>query len=147
MTREPHATDKPLPFWALLGGWLFARTGILGGSGPFCFDENFRTKTWKMISYMDLTEQADSDFSRARRRALLRRVLARFRNNPASNRLLCFDNLRRAFRADNRRYLGRRVVEVEKIVGSVGRRRDFDGSFLPARASVGERWKRIVRAF
>ena len=36
---------------------------------------------------------------------------------------------------------------MEKIVGSVGRRRDFDGSFLPARASVAERWKRIDRAF
>ncbi len=100
-----------------------------------------------MISYMDLTEQIDIDFSRARRRALLRRVLARFRNNPASNRLLCFDDLRRALQADNRRYLGRSVVEVEKIVGSVGRRKDFDGSFLPAKASVAERWKRIDRAF
>ncbi len=100
-----------------------------------------------MISYMDLTEQIDIDFSRARRRALLRRVLARFRNNPASNRLLCFDDLRRALQADNRRYLGRSVVEVEKIVGSLGRRKDFDGSFLPAKASVAERWKRIDRAF
>jgi hypothetical protein len=100
-----------------------------------------------MISYMDLTEQIDINFSRARRRALLRRVLARFRNNPASNRLLCFDDLRRALRADNRLYRGTKVVEVEKIVGSVGRLRDFDGSFLPARASVGERWKRIDRAF
>ena len=100
-----------------------------------------------MISYMDLTEQIDIDFSRARRRALLRRVLARFRNNPASNRLLSFDDLRRALRADNRLYRGTKVVEVEKIVGSLGRLRDFDGSFLPARASVGERWKRIDRAF
>ncbi len=38
-------------------------------------------------------------------------------------------------------------MEVEKIVGSVGRWSDFDPSFLPARASVGERWKRIDRAF
>jgi hypothetical protein len=29
----------------------------------------------------------------------------------------------------------------------VGRWRDFDRSFLPARASVGQRWKRIDRAF
>jgi hypothetical protein len=38
-------------------------------------------------------------------------------------------------------------VEVDEIVGSVGRWRDFDRSFLPARASVGQRWKRIDRAF
>ena len=30
-----------------------------------------------MIAYMDLNEQVDSDFARARRRALLRRVLVR----------------------------------------------------------------------
>jgi hypothetical protein len=100
-----------------------------------------------MIPYMDLNEQVDSDFSRARRRALLHRVLARLRRRPASNRLLSFDDVRRALWANNRRYWGMRVVEVEKIFGSVGRRRDFDRSFLPARASVGERWKRIDRAF
>ena len=49
--------------------------------------------------------------------------------------------------ADNRLYRGTKVVEVEEIVGSVGRWRDFDRSFLPARASIGERWKRIDRAF
>jgi hypothetical protein len=36
---------------------------------------------------------------------------------------------------------------VDQIVGSVGRWRDFDRSFLPARASGGERWKRIDWAF
>jgi hypothetical protein len=39
------------------------------------------------------------------------------------------------------------VVEVDQIVGSVGRWGDFDRSFLPARTSVGQRWKRIDRAF
>jgi hypothetical protein len=39
--------------------------------------------------------------------------------------------------------LGRRVVAVDKIVGSVGRSRDF----LPLRRSLGERWKRVDRAF
>jgi hypothetical protein len=106
-----------------------------------------------MIPYMDLNEQmnlnerVDGDFSRARRRALLRRVLAGLRRKPAANRLLSSEDVRRALWANNRTYLGRTVVEVEKIVGSVGRWSDFDPSFLPARASVGERWKRIDRAF
>jgi hypothetical protein len=43
--------------------------------------------------------------------------------------------------------LGRTVVAVEKIVGSVGRSEDFDGDFLPIRRSLGERWKRVDRAF
>lgn len=38
-------------------------------------------------------------------------------------------------------------MEVEKSVGSVGRWRDFDGSFVSARASVAEKWKRIDWAF
>lgn len=100
-----------------------------------------------MIPYMNLNEQVDSDFSRARRRALVRRALAGFRREPALNRLLSFDDVRRALWANNRTYLGTRAVEVEKIVGSVGRWSDFDRSFLPARASVGERWKRIDRAY
>jgi hypothetical protein len=35
-----------------------------------------------MIPYMSLEEQVDSDFIRARRRALLRRVIARFHKDP-----------------------------------------------------------------
>jgi hypothetical protein len=61
--------------------------------------------------------------------------------------LLAFDDVRREFVAYNHFHRGRRVVEVDEIVGSVGRWRDFDRSFLPARASMGERWKRIDRAF
>ena len=100
-----------------------------------------------MIPYMDLNEQVDTDFIRARRQALLRAVGARFRGEHASNRLLSFDDVRRELVAYNRLYRGRRVVEVDEIVGSVGRWRDFDRSFLPARASMGQRWKRIDRAF
>ena len=100
-----------------------------------------------MIPYMDLNEQADTDFIRARRRARLRAVVARFRREHAPNRLLSFDDVRRELLADNRLYRGTRVVEVDEIVGSVGRWRDFDRSFLPARASMGDRWKRIDRAF
>jgi len=100
-----------------------------------------------MIPYMNLNEQVDADFTRARRRARLRAVVARIRREQASNRLLSFDDLRREFAANNRVHRGTRVVEVDEIVGSVGRWRDFDRSFLPASASVGHKWKRIDRAF
>jgi hypothetical protein len=101
-----------------------------------------------MIPYMNLNEQVDADFTRARRRARLRAVVARIRREHTSNRLLSFDDVRRGrLVADNRLYRGTRVVEVEEIVGSVGRWRDFDRSFLPARTSMAERWKRIDRAF
>ena len=100
-----------------------------------------------MIPYMDLNEQVDADFTRARRRARLRAVVARIRREHAPNRLLSFDDVRREHAANNRLHRGTRVVEVEEIVGSVGRWDEFDRSFLPARASVGHKWKRIDRAF
>jgi hypothetical protein len=101
-----------------------------------------------MIPYMDLNEQVDADFTRARRRARLRAAVARVRKEHTSNRLLSFDEVRRGrLVAGNRLYRGTRVVEVDQIVGSVGRWRDFDRSFLPTRASIGGKWKRIDRAF
>ena len=100
-----------------------------------------------MIPYMDLNEQVDADFTRARRRARLRALGARLRRESTSNRLLSFDDVRRELVTNNRLQRGTRVVEVDQIVGSVGRWRDFDRSFLPARTSVGQRWKRIDRAF
>src|SRR5918994_161822 len=100
-----------------------------------------------MIPYMNLNEQVDADFTCARRRARLRAAVARIRREHTSNRLLSFDDVRRELVANNRLYRGTRVVEVDQIVGSVGRWDEFDRSFLPARASVGQRWKRIDRAF
>ena len=100
-----------------------------------------------MIPYMDLNEQVDADFTRARRRARLRALGARIRREHAPNRLLSFDDVRRERVANNRLHRGTRVVEVDEIVGSVGRHDEFDRSFLPARASVGHKWKRIDRAF
>jgi hypothetical protein len=100
-----------------------------------------------MIPYMNLNEQVERDFTRARRRARLRATLTRIKREHTSNRLLSFDDVRRERVANNRLCRGTRIVEVDEIVGSVGRWRDFDRSFLPARASVGEKWKRIDRAF
>jgi len=100
-----------------------------------------------MIPYMDLNAQVDADFTRASRRARLRALVARIRREQASNRLLSFDEVRREHAANNRLHRGTRVVEVDQIIGSVGRYDEFDRSFLPARASIGERWKRIDRVF
>jgi hypothetical protein len=58
-----------------------------------------------------------------------------------------FDDLRKSHRAHNRVSRGRRVVDLEKIVGSVGRPWDFDDAFMPLRASAGEKWKRVDLAF
>ena len=100
-----------------------------------------------MIGYMSLEEQVDKEFLRARHRAFFGRLVARLRGIPERGALPAFDEARRTLGADNRSYLGRRVVEVSKIVGSVGRHTHFDRGFIPIKAGMAERWKRVDRAF
>jgi hypothetical protein len=101
-----------------------------------------------MGGYMSLEEQVDADFSRARRRALLRKVRIHVRRDTASDELLlCFDDLRKIPGAVGRIHRGIRTVPVAQIWGSVGRCSEFDRDFMPTRASVEERWKRIDLAF
>ena len=62
---------------------------------------------------MDLNEQADRDFGRARRRSWLRRLVSRLRGEPASRRTPpSFDEARRSLRAFNRVRRGVRVVDL-----------------------------------
>ncbi|MGB3632418.1 MAG: hypothetical protein WA982_00105 [Rubrobacteraceae bacterium] len=96
-----------------------------------------------MPSFMDMNEQVDADFSRARRKAFLRRIRSYLRNDPGSNRLLSFEEVKKALGAVNQVYLGMRTVELDKIAGSVGRHRDFDRAFLPSNTGSSERWKKI----
>jgi hypothetical protein len=92
---------------------------------------------------MDPRELSERDFSRARRKAFLRRVGAYLRRDPGSNQLLSFDEVKGALGAVSQFYLGMREVPVAKIVGSVGRHRDFDRAFLPSKPDLGTRWRRI----
>jgi hypothetical protein len=94
---------------------------------------------------MSVEVQVEADFERARRRAFFGRLAARLRRE--CSRLLTFDEVGVGRLAHNRRYLGLRNVEVSKIVGSVGRHDAFDRGFMPTKASIAERWKRVDRAF
>jgi hypothetical protein len=99
-----------------------------------------------MIGYMDIAEQVDVDFTRAMRRSFVHRVGARLCRKPSSL-APSFEDAARSMGARNKMWLGRKVVPVDKVVGSVGRFRDFDGEFLPTRRSIEQRWKRVDRAF
>jgi hypothetical protein len=100
-----------------------------------------------MVGYMSLEERVDKDFSRARRRALRRRVRTRLQRDNARNRLLCFNDLEKIPGAMGMIHRGLRTVPVRQIGGSVGRCSEFDRDFMPAKESVGGRWKRVDRAF
>jgi hypothetical protein len=101
-----------------------------------------------MIGYVNIEEQVDKDFHRALLKASLRRWRARLgRERDHDDRLLSFDEAKDTLMQWTQGYLGMRTVEVDKITGSVGRYRDFDGDFLPLKKSMVDRWGRIDRAY
>jgi len=100
-----------------------------------------------MVGYVNMEEQVDFDFTRARHKAFLRRMRARVFGDPWSTRMQSLEDASGGIGAFNRVRMGRRVVAVEKIVGSVGRFRDFDRDFLPTRQSLETKWKRVDRAY
>lgn len=61
--------------------------------------------------------------------------------------LLSFEEAKGALARWTQVYRGMRIVEVEKIRGSVGRYRDFDRAFLPVKVGMADRWSRIDRAY
>jgi hypothetical protein len=104
-------------------------------------------KEWgrAVIGFMSVEVQTEADFDRARRRAFFGRVAAGLKRE--CSRLSAFDEVKEEQLAHNRLRLGRRIVEVSKIVGSAGRHDDFDRRFMPTKASLAERWMRVDRAF
>ena len=90
---------------------------------------------------------AASDFGRMRRRRALSALAARLRGEPDDvNVILPFDEVVAALGRRGERELGLQVVDLETIVGSVDRTRDFDRSFRPTSGGARERWERIATA-
>src|SRR5829696_5278897 len=79
-----------------------------------------------MIGYVGVQEQVDKDFHRALLKASLHRWKDRLRRDLADEHLLSFDEAKGALAQWNQVYRGMRVVEVEKITGSVGRYKDLE---------------------
>ncbi len=100
-----------------------------------------------MYGGLTLLERVDLDFARARRKAFLGSLARRFRFGSGRGSLLDFDEERRKLGVSGARRLGRRTVEVSKIVGSVGRSADFDGRFMPVKAKLRGKWQRVDRGF
>jgi hypothetical protein len=86
----------------------------------------------------------DTDFEYARRKAFWNDLFAFLARRP--NRLLSWDKARHKLGAGGDIYRGVQTVAVDQIVGSVGRYRDFDRTFLPTKDSSAPRWLAIARA-
>ncbi|MBM7772081.1 hypothetical protein JOD54_002285 [Actinokineospora baliensis] len=90
---------------------------------------------------------AEYDFLRARRGQVLARLGAWLRREPDDvNIMLPFDEVVAALGRTGERRLGRQVVPLDSIVGSVDRGREFDRRFRPTSAQSRQRWERLARA-
>ena len=90
---------------------------------------------------------AQTDFTRARRRRALDRLTARLRREPGDfNLILPFEEVVQALGWRGERQLGLQTIALDTIVGTVGRARDFDRRFRPTSRRTRKRWERIATA-
>jgi hypothetical protein len=82
--------------------------------------------------------EAIRHFEQARRQARLDQLAARLTGRD--NRILPFEAIRSRLRQQNQLYRGVREIELDQIVGSVGRYHEFTRQFLPLRDDLRERW-------
>jgi hypothetical protein len=80
-------------------------------------------------------------FQNARRQAFIQEMMGLMRGQSAE--LLSFDDIKARLRLREESYKGLQNVPVDKIVGSVGRYRDFTSSFLPRGSTSRDRWSRV----
>jgi hypothetical protein len=85
--------------------------------------------------------QASRHFSKARMQAFWQEVWALLTGKSID--LLRFEEVKQRLRLTDERYLGLREIPLDKIVGSVGRYRDFTRTFLPRTNAVRSRWQRL----
>lgn len=90
---------------------------------------------------------AQFDFSRARRRRALSRLAHRLRGEPSDlNLILPFEEVVQALGRRGEKSLGLQTIDLDSIVGTVDRGREFDRRFRPTTGSVRTRWERIAAA-
>jgi hypothetical protein len=90
---------------------------------------------------------AQFDFSRMRRRRAVSRLAQRLRRVPSDfNLVLPFEEVVQALGRRGERRLGLQTIEVDSIVGTVDRGREFDRRFMPTTGRVRSRWERIATA-
>lgn len=87
---------------------------------------------------------AAEEFNQAKRKSFWNEVAHWITGK--SNELLPFEEVRRRLPFEGEHYLGLRTIPLKKIIGSVGRYRDFDRAFLPTQDETRYRWQSIDQA-
>lgn len=89
-------------------------------------------------------QMARADFESAYRKGFWRSMLSWL--TQEKNELLPFDEVRKSLPWRGEHWVGLRQIELDKVVGSVGRYRDFDRAFLPRQKRTERRWVSIDSA-
>lgn len=89
-------------------------------------------------------QSAIVQFHKARQKAAAQQILARITGRSVE--LLSFNEVASKLKATNRVDRGLQVINVDAIVGSVGRYTDFTHTFLPRMASDSDRWAMVKSA-
>lgn len=93
------------------------------------------------------SQDAQSDFSRMRRRRAMRRLASRLRREPDDvDMILPFAEVVEALGHVGERSAGVQTIDLDSIVGTVDRSKDFDRAFRPTSARVRQRWERMAAA-
>ena len=99
------------------------------------------------ISTGNPTADAADDFNRARRQRVVGRLVARLRGAPDDvDVILPFDEVVAALGQRGLRDVGLRMVDLDTVVGTVDRTRDFDRQFRPTSNRPRQRFERLAAA-
>jgi hypothetical protein len=91
-----------------------------------------------------IRSQAREDFNKARSKATITSILNAL--TPEKQHLLSLEDVRNVLKPKSETYKGMQTVDIDKIVGSEGRYKDFNSAFLPKRDFIRGRWESIDRA-
>jgi hypothetical protein len=87
-----------------------------------------------------------STFDKARRKQAVKKIGRALRDEDTQE-LLPIGEVTKRLRMFEQSYVGIRSIPIDDIVGTVDRSHEFDREFLPRRADMEERWRRVEQAF
>jgi len=93
----------------------------------------------------DIRTEAKSEFESARFRVLFNNLKSYI--SGKENKLLSFEEISKGLNLHNQKYLGIKTIDIDDIVGSIDRYKDFDRHFLPRKTNLEHRWSNIYSAY
>lgn len=88
--------------------------------------------------------QAREDFNKARSKANISQILNAL--TPERQKLLALEDVKKLIKPKSETYIGMKAINIDLIIGSEGRYKDFNRTFLPKKEFIRNRWESIDKA-